>query len=91
MGIVKELYDILSRCATPNEFNELTACLARCRTSIAKCGVCLLCVDERGAKYLHCIRGSDGKLFRRDHLVGYPGTRVHHTIENYVAGALDVG
>ena len=56
MGIVEELFDILSVCIFANQLNESATCLARCCTSIGKSGVCLLGVAEGSAQGLRGVR-----------------------------------
>ena len=56
MSIVEQLFNVLSVCMFANQFNEPAACLARCRTSICKSGVCLLGVDERSTQSLEGVR-----------------------------------
>jgi hypothetical protein len=56
VGIVEELFDILSACTFANHFNEFATCLSRCRTSLGKSRVCLLRVDERSTQDLKRMR-----------------------------------
>ena len=56
VGVVEELFEILSVCMFANQFNESATCRARCHTSIGKGGICLLGVDERSTQGLKRMR-----------------------------------
>ena len=56
IGIVEQLFDILSARLSANKFNESAACLSRCRTSIGKSRVRLLGVDVCSTWVLKGIR-----------------------------------
>lgn len=56
MGIVEELFYILSVRVFANQFNESATCRARCCTCIGKSGVCLFGVAEGSAQGLRGIR-----------------------------------
>ena len=56
VGIAGELFDVLSVCVFANKFNDSTACLSQCRTSIGKSRVRLPGVDACSMQVLEEIR-----------------------------------